>query len=117
MKQKALLRPPDKETEFDHFGGGSEKMPAALELGRPATDQAQPRLVDQRRGLQGLSGLLARHFVRGELAERLINQWQQFLGGAWIPPLDGFKYLRHFAHVRVRAWTRPQLWVGGITGS
>jgi hypothetical protein len=39
-------------------------------------NQSQPSFVDERGGLKGLAGGLARHLLRGEPAQFLIDQWQ-----------------------------------------
>jgi hypothetical protein len=43
------------------------------------TDQAHPSFMDQRRRLQGLTGLFLGHFRRSELPQFLVDQGQQFL--------------------------------------
>ena len=62
--------------------------------------QPQPGFVHEGRWLQGLSRRLMGHFSRGELAEFLIDQRQQFRGGIAITLLDAFEDLRYLGHAR-----------------
>jgi hypothetical protein len=57
------------------LGGGGEELAAAVpvSVGRLA-DQAQVRLVDQRRGLERLPGCLVPQPVRGQAAQVVVDQ-------------------------------------------
>lgn len=55
--------------------------------------------MNQGRGLQGLARLLVRKFGGGELAEFVINEWQQLLRGARIARLNVREDLSDVAHV------------------
>ena len=48
-----------------------------------------PRLVHERGGLQGLSGLLIGHPQDGELPQFLIDHREQLVGGFRIPSING----------------------------
>jgi hypothetical protein len=47
--------------------------------------------------LQSLVGPLMRHARRRQLAQLLIDQWQQFIGGLRVALLDGLKYAGNIA--------------------
>jgi len=66
-----------------------------------AAHQPQIRLVHQRRRLQRLSRLLLGEAGGGELAELVIDQRQQLLGGQRIAGLGRLQDLRDFAHGQV----------------
>jgi hypothetical protein len=63
----------------------------------PPGRRSQPRLVDERRRLQGVPRLLARHLRTGEFAQLGIDQWKQLLPGASIAVLDRCEEPRHIA--------------------
>ena len=54
--------------------------------------------MNERGGLKRVAGGFVRHLVRGQAAEFLINQRQQFVGGPGIALLDGGENARDFAH-------------------
>ena len=60
-------------------------LPRRLAIG----PEPQPGLMDQRCGLQSLAGRLLGHLVRGELAQLLVNQRQQFFSGRKFASLQG----------------------------
>jgi hypothetical protein len=68
------------------FGGGEEEVSTVLPLRFRIAAQSQPRLVDQRGGLQGLAGRLARHFLRRQYAQLLIDQGQEAACGFRLAP-------------------------------
>ena len=54
-----------------------------------ASDQPQVGLVDQGRGLERLAGLLLGQPLRRQLAQLVVDQRQQLLGGVRVALLDG----------------------------
>ena len=56
---------------------------------RLAADQPQVRLVDQGGGLQRLAGLLLGQLLGRQLAQLVVDQRQELLGGVRIAALDG----------------------------
>ena len=56
--------------------------------------------MHERGWLQGLAGRFVGHLVRGELAQFVINQRQQLIGGRGMAALDGLEQLRQFGHVQ-----------------
>lgn len=58
------------------LGGGPEEMGTSAPLLLIRTGQAKPGFMDERGGLQGLSGFLLRHLGGGELAQFFIHQWK-----------------------------------------
>src|SRR6266567_9461947 len=61
------------------FGGGSEEMSAPGKSAWLVPGQAQPGLVNQGGGLEGVTWRLPSHFVRGQFPQFLIDQRKQFL--------------------------------------
>jgi len=64
----------------------------------PARQQAQVSLVNERRGVEGLSRLLLGELLRRQFAELVIDERQQLTGGVRITLFDGFQDPRHVAH-------------------
>ena len=60
--------------------------------------QAQPGFMNQRGGLESVAGTFARHLVRGQPAQFVIDERQQLLGGLGLALLDGFEDARDVAH-------------------
>ena len=54
--------------------------------------------MNQRRGLEGLTGGLRGHLCQSQFAEFIVNQRQKFLPRLWVPLLDAIEDLRHVAH-------------------
>jgi hypothetical protein len=54
--------------------------------------------MHQRRGLQGLPRRFAGHFVRGQPAQFLVNQREQFVRGLRVALLNGVKDAGDIAH-------------------
>src|SRR6266571_4089036 len=75
-----------------------EEMAAAIPLLVCPAGETQPRLMHQRRRLQGLAWPFVGHLVRGEFAQFLVNQRQQLFGGLAITLLDSLKDPRHITH-------------------
>ena len=68
-------------------------------MGRQATeDIPEVRLVDQGRGLERLARLLVGQLLRGQLAQLVVDQRQELLGGVRIALLDGGQDARNFVH-------------------
>jgi len=54
------------------FGGGGEKVPSTIEVLVP--DQPQVGLMDQRGGVEGISGLLRGHPRGGESSQLVVHE-------------------------------------------
>jgi len=81
------------------FGGGAEEMRTIRKAGLAIfIDEPQPRLVDERRGLKGLSGQFARHLRASEFAQLPINKREQFVGGLGVAVLNGIEKARNVTH-------------------
>ena len=63
-----------------------------------AVDQPQVRLVDQGRGLERLARLLLGQLARRQLAQLVVDQRQELLGGLRVALLDGGEDARDVAH-------------------
>src|SRR3954470_4255961 len=61
--------------------------------------EAQPSLVEQLGGLNGLSGAFARHLDRGQAAQFVVNEDKQLLGGVRVARFDGGENQRSIVHV------------------
>ena len=67
-------------------------------MGRFVSTQPQPRLVDERGGLKRVARFLTRHSMRGQLAQLVVNERQQFLrcfGLTSLQPLDDGRHVAH----------------------
>ena len=73
------------------LGGGTEEMSPAREVWIRFAHQPQPGFMDERGGLQRLVGRFIGHFRRRELAQLLIDQRQQSIGGLGIAVLNGLQ--------------------------
>ncbi len=60
--------------------------------------QPQPRLMDQGRRLQRLSGPLLGHFVGRQFAPFLVHQLEKLLSSFAVAPLDAFQDAGDIAH-------------------
>ena len=80
------------------LGGGPEEMGTSAPLLLVRTGQAQPGFVDERGGLQGLAGFLLRHPGGGELAQLLINEREQLIGGLGVTLLNAVEDACDVAH-------------------
>jgi hypothetical protein len=69
-------------------------------------DQPQIRFMDQRRGVERMPGLLARHVSGGESTQFLIDQWKQLVGRGGVALLNFGKDLRYVAHESQRTTGR-----------
>lgn len=81
------------------FGCGGEEMAAAIPLAIFLADEPQPGFMDESGGLKRVIGGFVRHLVRGEFAQLLVNERQQFFGGVRLTALHLFKNLSYLAHL------------------
>src|SRR5262249_50163780 len=82
---------------------GREKRAAAASVRGPfphPPGPGGPRGQRPRRRLEGLPRLLVRQLLRRQLAELVVDQGQELLGGAGVALLDGTQDLRDLAHGR-----------------
>ena len=56
------------------LGGGGEEMRAILPVQLRVRAEAEPRLVNERGGLQRVAGRIVRHFLRRDLPQLGVNQ-------------------------------------------
>src|SRR5262249_47567363 len=63
-----------------------------------AADQPQVRLVDQRRGLEALAGLLPGQPLGGEPTQLVVDQGPELLGGPRVAVPDGREDAGDFVH-------------------
>ena len=83
------------------LGRGGEEVAAAVPvLGLLRVHQPQVGLVDQGRGLERLAGLLLGQLLRRQLAQLVVDQRQQLLGGVRVALLDGGQDAGDIAHRR-----------------
>jgi hypothetical protein len=75
-------------------GGGEEEVLPRLPADVALVDQAQVRLVDQRRRLQGLPGRQVGHAGAGQLVQLRADDGQQPLRGRGVASLGGPQQLR-----------------------
>lgn len=76
------------------FCGGSEKMSAAVPADVIVADEAEVGFVDEDGGLEGVVGLLGAELAVGDLAEFVIDEGPETLGGAGCAGVDGGEELR-----------------------
>ena len=69
-------------------GGGKEVASTIPLLGLVRIDQPEIRLVYQRGGLERLPRLLVSKLRRRELAQLVVDEWQELLGGCRVTLLD-----------------------------
>ncbi len=74
MPERMLAPRPFDEDAAHRLGGGSEEMAATLPILILGTCQAQPRLMDESRGLKSVSRGFVRHFLRGQPAQLIIDE-------------------------------------------
>src|SRR5262249_9803866 len=82
------------------LGRGRKEMSAIGEPGLSTATQAQPGFVNESGRLQCLAGRFACHPGRGEFAQFIINQRQQFFGSIGITWWNRLEDLRYLAHCR-----------------
>ena len=87
------------ENAAHRFRRRREEVPAAvpeLDLGR--VYKAEIRLMDQRRRLEGLPRLFMGELRDGQLAQLVVNEWQELLGSMRIALFDPRQNARHVGH-------------------
>ena len=83
------------------FRGRGKKMAATVpSLRRFNIDETNVRLVNEGRRLKGLPWLFLGQFCGGQLAQLVVDQRQEPLGGIWVARLDLRQYLRDVDHPR-----------------
>ena len=81
-----LFAPGDINENLLHSsGGGLEEMPAICEVQLSVTGNLQPGLMYECRRLKGLPSFLIGHPDDCQLAQFLINQWEQLIGSLGSP--------------------------------
>ncbi len=78
--------------------GGGEKEPAILPAAGALAQEPEIRLVDERRGLERLSGLLPSELQRRQLAQLVVNQRQQLTGCTRITVFNGAQDAGYVIH-------------------
>ena len=77
----------------------AKKWPRLFQgCGLVAVHQPQIGLVDQGRGLERLAGLLLGQLLGGQLAQLVVDQRQELLGGVRVALLDGGQDARDVGH-------------------
>ena len=89
MTQGGFVAGVINEDAAHRFGGGGEKVGAAIPPHVFLASEPQPCFMDQHCGLQSLIRRFVGHPVSAELAQFLIDQRQQFIGGTGIAVFDG----------------------------
>src|SRR5262249_49125169 len=83
------------------LGRGGEEMATTVPVPRLApVHQPQIGLMDQGRRAQRPARLLLSKFLRRQLAEFIVDEWQELLGGARVALLDGGQYAGNVIHLR-----------------
>ena len=99
-----MLEPAFAAGSFDEdaahgFRRGGEEMAAAVPvLGLFHVHQPQIGFMDQGRGLERLAGFFPGQFPRGQLAQLVVDQRQELLGGVRVALLDGGQDARDLGH-------------------
>ena len=83
------------------LGCRAEKVGAILKRRSVLAAEPKPGFVDERGGLEGVTRSFARHLLRRQPAEFVIDQRQQFRSSLRIAPFHLLQYLSEFAHVVV----------------
>src|SRR5439155_27256324 len=78
--------------------GSAEEMGAASPLLIFNPNESLISLMHGRGGLKSLAWRFLGHLVRGEFAQFLVNQRQQFVGSFWIAFFDGVEDAGDVAH-------------------
>jgi hypothetical protein len=74
-------------------------VPSAVPLLGPLRiDKSEVGFVDQGRGLERLAGLFVGQFLRRQLAQLVVNQRQELLGGVRVAGVDGGQDTRNVGH-------------------
>jgi len=91
------------------LGGGGEKMRAVLPLGLIVTTEPQPRFVDERSGLKGLTGSFMEHFCCGEFAQVIIDQGHELIGRQDIALRDTIQNDSDLVHGRANSTSAREI--------
>ena len=95
----SLLAPGAFDEDAAHgFGGRGEEMSAVLKARRVVAGQAQPGFVDQRSGLQRVTGGFIGHAGSRQFAQLVIDQRQQLVSGLGVAAINCLKYLGDLAY-------------------
>lgn len=86
------------ENSAHRLGRRSKEMGAVFKLRICIPDQPHPCLVDQRGGLERVTGSFVCHSAGREHAQLLIDQWQQLIGGFRVAVFDGVEKNSRVAH-------------------
>ena len=99
------------------LGGGAEEVRAVLPGLRGGIHQLEPRLMDERGRLEGVARAFPGHFMRGQAAQFVVNQRQQFVRGLGVALLDGGENAGNVAHASAShfgggtgAGSQPNCW-------
>jgi hypothetical protein len=98
-----------EENPAHRLGRGSKEMSAtvpALDFGR--IDEPEIRLVDEGGGLERMPGLFLRQLQGGQLAQFVVHERQELLGGLGIALLDGRQDSGYVAH-QILSWSMPAI--------
>jgi hypothetical protein len=94
------------------LGRGGEEMAAAVPVPLGfGVHQPQVGLVNQGGRLEGLAGLLLGHLRGGQLAQLVVDQWQELRGGVRVALLHRGQDAGNLGHGRLRSAGEPG---GGI---
>ena len=88
------------QDEAHGLGGGGEEVAATRELA--IADEPQVRLMDQGRGVERLARLLLGQLLGRQLAQLVVDQGQELLGGLRVALLDGRQDAGYVVHRRGR---------------
>ncbi len=95
--------------------GGRIKVRPPGKSARLVPGQPQPGLVNQCRGLEGVPGSLASHLERGQFAQVLVNQRQQFIRRRAIALCQRFQNAGDVAHCADRSMDFQRLQRSGLS--
>ena len=90
----------DQDAAHGFRGRAEEMSPAVPMLHFRDIHQPHVRLVNQRRGLQRLPGLLLSHLERRQTAQFVIDEWQELLGRLGVASHDPGQDLCDIGHER-----------------
>src|SRR5207249_4394449 len=80
------------------LGRGRKEMASIVPVRGPRTDKTQICFMNESGGLKGLALRQPRHPRRSEMAQLVVNQRKQFLGGAGIALAHAVEDARNIAH-------------------
>ena len=94
-----LFAPGDINENLLHRAGrGLEEMPAIGEVLVAISSDLQPGLMHERRRLEGLPSFLIGHQDDRQLAQFLIDQWEQLVGSLRLAGSNGVEHLSQLGH-------------------